>query len=196
MRWGLSTCWKEQHFCSGRTLCIPAFLDSDYRLSFHVYILICGRDAQVQPVEGGEHQSVSRHCKESTSLPSVSTSRWAVSCFEVRPVFLVPIWAGTQDLPHMLKHAPTWEIHAGELPQKLQSRVRFRVLFWHVSFIRQVRQRLMSEAAACFVRANVSVSLRTLTTSVRVTGTSKNTLGKPCPLKQTSKSGLCFCTVY
>lgn len=103
-RWGLSICWQEQHFCSGRILCVPpAFFG--HRMQFvvlHVH-WSSGRDAQVQPVEGGERQRVSRHRKESSSLPSVSTSRWAVSCLEVRPALLVPTWAGTRDLPYNAK---------------------------------------------------------------------------------------------
>lgn len=42
--------------------------------------------------------------------------------------------------------------------------------------------------AACFATVNVSVNLRTLTTSVPVTGTATNGPARPCLSRQTSGS--------
>lgn len=46
----------------------------------------------------------------------------------------------------------------------------------------------MSAVAVCFVTVNVSVSLRTSTTSVPVTGTAMNRRARPCLLRLTSGS--------
>lgn len=103
----------------------------------------------------------------------------------MHPVFPV-LWAGCWIYQIMLKDAL-----ACEFPQSC-SEVLDLEFYFSVSSICQVRQRLMSVVAVCFVRANISASLRTLTTSVLVNGTATNTPGKPCPLKQASKSRLCF----
>lgn len=52
----------------------------------------------------------------------------------------------------------------------------------------QVLQRHMNEVAVCFAKAIISVILKTLTTSVPVTGTAMKRPAKPCPLRQISGS--------
>lgn len=151
-----------------------------------VFVFVCA--PQVQPVEGGECRCVWGSCKEGYSLQRVSTSRWAVSCFEIRPMSLVPIWddkrSGMQDLPHNVKIYTYVRDLCVWISFKLQWRVRFRILFLSISFICQVQQRLTSVEAVFYVTANISVTLTTSTTSVRVTGTATNTPAKPCPLRQ------------
>lgn len=48
----------------------------------------------------------------------------------------------------------------------------------------QVQQRHMNEVVVCFAKASLSVILKTLTTSVPVTGTAMKRPTKPCPLRQ------------
>lgn len=52
----------------------------------------------------------------------------------------------------------------------------------------QAQQSHMSAVAVCFVTADISVSLMTLTTSVPVTGTAMNRPARPCLLRQISGS--------
>lgn len=52
----------------------------------------------------------------------------------------------------------------------------------------QVLQRHMSVAAVCFAKVIASVTLKTLTTSVPVTGTDMKNPAKPRPLSQISGS--------
>lgn len=195
MLWGSSRCWKDKHFCNGRKwytlqivyLTLRMQIIVSYFLSVHtVFVFVCA--PQVQPVEGGECRRVWGSCKEGCSLQCVSTSRWAASCFEIRPVSLVPIWdgkrSGMQDLPHNVKTYTYVRDLCLWISFKLQWRVRVRILFLSVSFICQVQQRLTSVEAVFFVTANISVTLTTSTTSVHVTGTATNTPAKPCPLRR------------
>lgn len=137
MLWGSSTCWKDKHFCNGRKLYtlqivyLALQIIVSYFLSVHtVFVFVCA--PQVQPVEGGECRCVWGSCKEGCSLQCVSTSRWAVSCFEIRPVSLVPIWdgkrSGIQDLPHNVKTYTYVRGLCWRISFRLQWRVRDFIL--------------------------------------------------------------------